>query len=141
MSLDQGAAAPAGTAKSTPKLSRKRMLIVIQSLEECPTLAHAAAKAGIHRKTLEYWIKRSRVGDDGYDVEWQGVLWRFHNHCEVATGAQFAMLLDISKIKAPARSGVLGIYDNDLNFEDSTRRADPVRQWKAFRSKIRNAKD
>ena len=30
-------------------------------------------KAGIHRKTLEYWIKRSEAGDDGYDVKWQGV--------------------------------------------------------------------
>ena len=202
MSFDQTAGAPAGTAKSAPKLSPKLMRIVIQSLQELPNLARAAAKAGIHRKTLEYWIKRSRAGDDGYDVEWEGVLWRFHNHCEVAMGAQFDKLLGIvwqramgvvfkvdpflvdlgyrgyeayardkngnliietrgrpngkmiryflemvrpwkwgdpAKIKAPRRRFILGI--DDLCPEDGASRADPVRQWKAWKRKIRDAKD
>jgi hypothetical protein len=202
MSFDQGAAAPAGTAKSTPKLSPKRMLVIIQSLEERPVLAYAAARAGIHRRTLEYWLKRSEAGDDGYDLEREGLLWRFHNHCEVAMGAQFDMLVaivwhramgvvfkvdpflvdlgyrgyeayardkngdfiieargrpngkmirlflemvrpekwgDPAKVKAPRRRFVLGI--DDLCPEDNASRTDPVRQWKAWRRKIRDAKD
>ena len=60
------------------------MRIVLESLKEYPILSHAASKAGIHRKTLQYWIKRSQAGDAGYDVEWQGEIWRFHEHCEAA---------------------------------------------------------
>ena len=66
------------------QLSPERMRIVLDSLRESPILSRAASKAGIHRKTLEYWIKRSEAGDAGYDLEWQGVEWRFHEHCESA---------------------------------------------------------
>src|ERR1700692_4243369 len=38
----------------------------------------------IHRKTLEYWLRRSAAGDAGYDIEWQGIEWRFHEHCTSA---------------------------------------------------------
>jgi hypothetical protein len=48
---------PAGISKSTPKLSPKIMRIILNSLRECPILYHAAMQAGIHRKTLEYWIR------------------------------------------------------------------------------------
>ena len=54
------------------KLSPERMRIVLDSLTERPILSPAATKAGIHRKTLEYWLKRSEAGHDGYDLEWQG---------------------------------------------------------------------
>jgi hypothetical protein len=60
------------------------MRIVLDSLRESPFLSNAASKADIHRKTLEYWIKRSAAGDAGYDIEWQGLEWRFHEHCESA---------------------------------------------------------
>ncbi|HTV29202.1 MAG TPA: hypothetical protein VMF32_15570, partial [Xanthobacteraceae bacterium] len=73
-----------GSAKAGGMLSPERMRIVLESLRECPILWVAASKAGIHRRTLEYWIKRSRAGDAGYDVEWQGEIWRFHEHCESA---------------------------------------------------------
>jgi hypothetical protein len=73
-----------GGAKAGGMLSPERMRIVLDSLRECPILWVAASKAGIHRRTLEYWIKRSRAGDAGYDVEWQGEIWRFHEHCESA---------------------------------------------------------
>ena len=66
------------------QVSPERMRIVLDSLREWPVLSHAAAKAGIHRKTLEYWIRRSTAGDAGYDLEWQGLEWRFHEHCESA---------------------------------------------------------
>jgi len=66
------------------QLSPERMRIVLDSLRECPILSNAASKAGIHRKTPEYWIKRSEAGDAGYDIEWQGLEWRFHEHCESA---------------------------------------------------------
>jgi hypothetical protein len=75
---------PAGISKSTPKLSPKIMRIILNSLRECPILYHAADAAGIHRKTLEYWMDRSEAGDDGYDIKWQGLTWRFHEHCESA---------------------------------------------------------
>ena len=60
------------------------MLIVLDSLRECPILSIAASKAGINRKTLEYWIKHSAAGDAGYDLEWEGIEWRFHEHCQTA---------------------------------------------------------
>ena len=66
------------------QLSPERMRIVLDSLREYPVLSYAARKAGIHRKTLEYWIKRSAAGDAGYDLEWQGVECRFHEHFETA---------------------------------------------------------
>jgi hypothetical protein len=71
-------------AKASPKLSPERMRIVLDSLREVPILSHAARKAGIHLKTLPYWIRRSKAGDVGYDLEWQGEIWRFHEHCESA---------------------------------------------------------
>jgi hypothetical protein len=66
------------------KLSPERMLVVVAALREYPILARAAAKAGIHHKTLAYWLKCSAAGHDGYDIEWQGETWRFHELCESA---------------------------------------------------------
>ena len=75
---------PAGISKSTPKLSPKIMRIILNSLRKYPVQWHAASKAGIHRKTLEYWLKRSAAGDPGYDLKWEGLEGRFHEHCESA---------------------------------------------------------
>jgi hypothetical protein len=75
---------PAEVAKAGRRLSPERMRIVLDSLTEVPILNHAATKAGIHRKTLEYWLRRSAAGDAGYDIEWQGIEWRFHEHCTSA---------------------------------------------------------
>ena len=75
---------PPGISRSTPKLSPKLMRIIFNALREYPILSYAANKAGIHRKTLEYWLKRSAAGDDGYDIRWQGLTWRFHEHCKSA---------------------------------------------------------
>ncbi len=75
---------PARISKSTPKLSPKVMRIVLNSLRKYPLLWYAASKAGIHRKTLEYWLKRSAAGDPGYDLKWEGLEWRFHEHCKSA---------------------------------------------------------
>ena len=74
----------AGISKSTPKLSPELMRVVLNSLTKTPILWHAAMKAGIHRKTLKYWMDRSAAGDDGYDVKWQGLTRRFHEHCKTA---------------------------------------------------------
>ena len=62
----------------------KRMQIVLETLRECPIYCYAAHKAGVHRKTVEYWLKCSEAGDDGYDIEWEGFIWRFHDHCTIA---------------------------------------------------------
>jgi hypothetical protein len=60
------------------------MRIVLNSLRKYPVLWHAASKAGIHRKALEYWIRCSAAGHDGYDLKWQGIDGKFHEHCESA---------------------------------------------------------
>jgi hypothetical protein len=85
---------PAGISKSTPKLSPKIMRIILNSLRECPILYHAADAAGIHHKTLKYWMDRSAAGDAGYDIWWQGVRWRFHEHCKSAIWEAELILLD-----------------------------------------------
>jgi hypothetical protein len=74
---------PAETSKARQK-RYECMRVVLDSLREYPVLSDAAKKAGIHRKTLENWRKRSEAGDDGYDIEWQGWMSRFHEHCEWA---------------------------------------------------------
>jgi hypothetical protein len=79
--------APAERPKADRGLSPerfKRMQIVLENLRECPIYCYAAHKAGVHRKTVEYWLKCSRKGDDGYDIEWEGFTWRFHEHCTTA---------------------------------------------------------
>ena len=96
----------------------ERMRIVLDSLRECPILSYAATKAGIHRKTLEYWIKRSRAGDAGYDIEWQGEIWRFHEHCESAMQEAHDKLLGAAR--DIAKGGVIYKTDQslvDLGFE------------------------
>ena len=60
------------------------MLAVLEYLPECPVLSNAARKAGIHRKKLEYWINRSKAGDDGYDFECDALMLRFHELVEFA---------------------------------------------------------
>ena len=84
----------AGISKSTPKLSPELMRIVLNSLTKYPILWHAASKAGIHRKTLEYWMERSAAGDAGYDLKWEGLEWRFHEHCKSATAEARQILND-----------------------------------------------
>lgn len=74
----------AENSKANQKLSHELMRIVIDALMEVPTLASAAAKAGIHRKKLEYRLKCSKAGHAGYDIEYRGERRRFHEHCEVA---------------------------------------------------------
>ena len=68
----------------TSELGRKRtpecLRIVLDSLAEDAVLTHATKKAGIHRRTPEYWLKGSMAGHPGYDVEWRGVTMKFHEH-------------------------------------------------------------
>ena len=75
---------PARIAKSARKLSPELMQIILDALREYPVQSRAARKAGIHRKALEDWKKRSKAGDDGFDLEWEGVTDRFHEHCKSA---------------------------------------------------------
>ena len=85
----------AGTSKAGPKRSPELMLLVLNSLTEVPIRWHAASQAGIHRKTLEYWIRCSAAGHDGYDIEWQDVTLRFHELCEFAVDEAHQKLLDL----------------------------------------------
>ena len=89
-----------GSSKAGPKLSPERMRLVLDSLAEYPIKGHAATKAGIFRKTLDYWLKGSAAGQDQYDVEWRGETWKFHEHFEAAMAEAddklFAAMLDIA---------------------------------------------
>jgi hypothetical protein len=80
----------------------RRMLIVINTLTESPILSNAARKAGIHRKTLEHWIKRSAAGDAGYDLVWEGIEWRFHEHCITAMSVAYG------RVEGPAWELAMG---------------------------------
>lgn len=86
---------PARTSKRQ-KRRHERMRILLDSLREVPILWQAARKAGVHRRTPEYWIKRSAAGDDGYDLEWQGEIWRFHLHFESAIEEAYDRLLIVA---------------------------------------------
>jgi hypothetical protein len=85
----------AGTSKSIPKLCPELMLLVLDALAECPFYYHAAHAAGIHRKTLAYWIRRSKAGDDGYDIELEGFTLRFHELCGFSIDEAHQKLLDL----------------------------------------------
>ena len=56
------------------------MRILLDSLAEYPALIYATKKAGIHRRTPEYWLKGSEAGHEGYDLEWRGETAKFHEH-------------------------------------------------------------
>ena len=43
-----------------------------------------SCQSGHSSQTLEYWLRRSAAGDARYDIEWQGMEWRFHEHCASA---------------------------------------------------------
>ena len=77
---------PSRISKANPKLSPERMRIVLDSIAEYPIKGHAAMKAGIFYKTLDYWLKGSAAGQDQYDVEWRGGTWKFHEHFAAAIG-------------------------------------------------------
>ena len=84
----------AQNAKLGQKLSPERMLIVIEALRECPILWRAAARAGIHRKSLENWLRYSEAGQYGCDIDWEGFQWRFHDACEASIDEAHQRLLD-----------------------------------------------
>ena len=71
---------PAEISELGRKRSPERMRIFLDSLAEYPALIYATKKAGIHRRTPEYWLKGSEAGHEGYDVEWRGDTMKFHEH-------------------------------------------------------------
>ena len=103
---------PAGNSKAGPKLSPERMRIVLDSLAEYPIKGRAAMKAGIFRKTLDYWLKRSAAGDDQYDVEWRGETAKFHEHFEGAMLEAYDNLF--ATMRDFAMGGVVYKYDEAL---------------------------
>jgi hypothetical protein len=103
---------PSRKAKPGQKLSPERMRIVLDALTEYPVLGHAAAKAGIHPKTLAYWLRCSEAGHDGYDIEWGDVRWRFHEFRECAIEQARDML---SETAYQLAMGVTLKFDGDGN--------------------------
>ena len=103
---------PARKANAAQKLSPERMRIVFDALKEWPVLDHAAAKAGIHPKTLAYWLRSSEAGHGGYDIEWDGLQWRFHELCQSAVEQAHDVLFE------PAYQMAMGVtfkIDGDGN--------------------------
>ena len=88
------------------------MLLFLDILVECRILSEAARKAVIHRKTVAYWLKRSAAGDAGYDIEWRGETWKFHEHCQSAI--EEAEDIPIDATRDLAMGGVVYKYDERL---------------------------
>jgi hypothetical protein len=88
------------------KFSPERARVVLDSLSERPIQSDAAEKAGIHRKTLENWIKHSKAGDAGYDIEHEGVTMRFHVHCEWSKDAAYDKILEAAYLIAMGKAYV-----------------------------------
>ena len=103
---------PARKANAAQKLSPERMRIVLDALKEYPVLGHAAAKAGIHPKTLAYWLRCSEAGHNGYDLEWDDVQWSFHELCQCAIEQARDALLERAYEVA---MGVTVKFDGDGN--------------------------
>jgi hypothetical protein len=81
-------------ANSRRKRTPERMKTVIEALRRNPYLGAAAAKAGIHLKTLSYWLKCSKAGHVGYDIDWEGHQWKFHEACDVARDEAYQIVED-----------------------------------------------
>jgi hypothetical protein len=94
----------------TSKVGRtERMRIFLNSFVKRRILCHAAEKAGIHRKTAEYWLQCSAAGDEGYDIRWRGITARFHEHYEaVIAEADDKLSVDLFEI---GRGGI--VYKTD----------------------------
>jgi hypothetical protein len=85
---------PAAAVKGERKRSHELMRKILDDLADGHYLSHAARNAGVHRKTVDYWIKRSAAGDVGYDLEWREVSWKFHELCKIARDVYEDTLLD-----------------------------------------------
>jgi hypothetical protein len=117
---------PPEVSRDHKKRSPKLMRVVLEHLREYPVLTVAASKSGIHIKTFEYWIKRSKAGDDEYEIEWQGQMWRFHEHCESAIqeahdtlfGAMFDIAMGGPVYKKDERLLSLGYEGHDAYAKD-----------------------
>jgi hypothetical protein len=95
---------PAEISELGRKRSPARQRLILDSLAEFPVKNLATRKAGIHRNTLEYWLKCSAAGHDGYDIEWRGHTAKFHEHYKSA------MEEGIGKVEKAAFEMALG-YD------------------------------
>ena len=76
-----------------------------------PSYPTQPSKAGIHRKTLEYWLRTNKAGHNGYDIVREGIMLRFHEHCASAIGEAE------DRIDAAAWDFTMGrmIYETDKN--------------------------
>lgn len=70
----------AKTPRRGAKRSPEMMRAVLDRIDEHGSISRAAKELGIHRHAISYWRQRSKAGDDGYDVEWRGETWPFHEH-------------------------------------------------------------
>jgi len=101
---------PAEISRHGKKRSPENLRLILDSLAEYPVKIDAAKKAGIHRRTLDYWLKCSAAGREGYVLEWQGVTAKFHEH--------FLSAIEegVDNLKGVAHQRALG-YDEVLTYQ------------------------
>ena len=101
---------PAEISRHGQKRSPERLRLILDSLAEYPVKIGAAKKAGIHRKTLDYWLKCSAAGHAGYVLDWRQVTAKFHEHFISAVDEGVENLLGAAYQRA------LG-YDEPLTYQ------------------------
>lgn len=73
----QGGAGKSPHRKSSPD----RLRIVLDNMAKLPVKENAAMFAGVHVKTLDYWLKLSAEGNQPhFEIEWRGLKLWFHEH-------------------------------------------------------------
>jgi|SRR5579864_4123959 len=78
------------------KNSPERLTLILDYLLQFPHVTRAALFAGITYPTLRYWLMRSREGQpgDGFDLEYNDVTKRFHEHFADAQDASVQQVED-----------------------------------------------
>jgi hypothetical protein len=102
---------PAEISKRARKRSPERMRLYLDSIADFPSNTLAAKKAGVNRRTPEYWLKCSKAGNEGYDIEWRGVTANFHEHYTDAEAE------GVGKLEEVAYQGSTKGYDVVLTYK------------------------
>ncbi len=80
---------PAGPGK---KNTPERLRLLLNQVTQLPNVTRACGVAGISSSTLRYWLAKSAKGQpgDGFDVEYEDQMARFHEHWfeAIQTGVQ-----------------------------------------------------
>ena len=101
---------PAEISERGRKCSPTRMRLFLDSIAECPIKTQAAKKAGVHRRTPDYWLKSSAAGHDGFEIDWRGSTAKFHEHFNSAMDEGEDLVREIARRMATG-------YDETLTYQ------------------------